>query len=297
LGQPRILLLDIETAPILMAAWTIYEANAVWVERDTFILSFAAKWLGGKPVKTYALPDYPRYKTHKHDDKPLVRDLWALMDEADIIVAHNGDSFDIKKINARFAVHGMRPPSPYKTVDTLKIARRVFKFDSNKLDNIGRYLKEGRKIPNTGAALWRGCVDGDPKSWDAMRKYNAQDVSPLLERVYHRLKCWDRSHPNLNRYTEQQEACPVCQSQHVERRGFNVAMARKAQRLQCRDCGHWFSQPIKRGSCTNRSAPTSRATRPAARGTRKTLGDTRNRASLRTNRSRPASAKTHRRKR
>ena len=220
-----------------MAAWTTYEANAVWVERDTFLLSFAYKWLDGK-VKTLALPDYHGYKSHKHDDGKLIRDLWHLLDEADIVIAHNGDAFDIKKINSRLAVHGLMPPSPFKTVDTLKIARRVFKFDSNKLDNLGRYLREGRKIPNTGAALWRGCVNGDMKSWRIMRRYNAQDVE-LLHRVYNRLRPWAKNHPDLRLYDDR-PGCPVCQSNHVIKKGYGVALKRKYEQLKCVDCGHWF---------------------------------------------------------
>jgi DNA polymerase III epsilon subunit-like protein len=76
------------------------------------------------------------------------------MDEADLICAHNGDAFDIKKINSRLIVNGFKPPSPFKTIDTLKIARRVFKFDSNKLDNIGRYLSRGPEDPQH----WRGAL-------------------------------------------------------------------------------------------------------------------------------------------
>lgn len=238
MSEPRILLVDIETSPILAAIWTIHEADAVWVERDTFILSFAAKWLG-KKTKTYALPDYPGYRKKKHNDRHLVSDLWKLLDEADIVVAHNGDAFDIKKINSRLAVHGLPPPSPFKTVDTLKIARSVFKFDSNKLDNLGRYLKEGRKIPNTGAALWRGCVNGDRKSWRTMRRYNAQDVD-LLERVYKRLRPWAKSHPNLTLY-EDRPGCPVCKSARVKKEGFKYTLKTKRQQWKCLECHHWFS--------------------------------------------------------
>lgn len=237
--SPRVLLIDIETAPILAAIWTIHEAEAIWVERDTFILSFAYKWLGGR-TKTCALPDYTGYRKRKHDDKNLVHDLWGLLDEADVVVAHNGDAFDIKKINSRLAVHGFKPPSPFKTVDTIKIARNVFKFDSNRLDNLGRYLKEGRKLPHTGAKLWRDCVNGDRRAWATMRRYNAQDVE-LLERVYNRLKPWSKSHPNLALYKDR-PGCPVCESPNVQRRGFNVAKKRKTPRFQCRACGHWFSK-------------------------------------------------------
>lgn len=233
--RPRILFADIETSPIIMAAWTTYEANAVWVERDTYIMSVAYKWADERSVKTLALPDFPGYQDHKHCDKKLSGELWKILDQADIVIAHNGDSFDIKKINSRLAVHGHKPPSPYKTIDTLKIARRVFKFDSNKLDNLGRYLGEGRKIPNTGAALWRGCVNGDKASWRTMRRYNAGDVS-LLVRVYERLKAWAPHHPNLNLYTGR-DGCPTCQSSNIQRRGMNYGKTVVRQRWLCLDCG------------------------------------------------------------
>jgi hypothetical protein len=192
---------DIETAPIIMASWSVWEANAVYVLRDTYIISVAYKWLGERRTKSKILPDFPRYKTHKHCDRDLCVFLFQLLDEADVVIAHNADAFDIKKINSRLIVHGHPPPSSYKTIDTLKVARKAFKFDSNKLDNIGRYLGEGRKLANTGAALWRACCeDGDPKAWATMGRYNRRDVS-LLERTYTRLKAWMPQHPNLNLYT------------------------------------------------------------------------------------------------
>jgi hypothetical protein len=267
--EPRILFLDIETAPIIMAAWTTYEANAVWVERDTFILSFAAKWAHERSVKTYALPDYSRYKTHKHDDKHLVRDLRDMLDAADIVVAHNGDAFDIKKIRSRMLVHRLQPPSHFKTVDTLKVARTC-KFDSNKLDNLGRYLQEGRKIPNTGAALWRGCCAGDAKSWRIMRRYNAQDVL-LLERVYERLKPWMPNHPNLNLYTNA-GACPTCQSDRIKRRGLTYSKSMVRQRWQCLDCwSAWSGQVVKPGGqpCESESSKPARATSSRAMPSRR----------------------------
>ena len=99
--RPKVAFIDIETAPILATVWTLFEANAVWVERDTFLLGFAVQWMGEKDVKTHCLPDYPGYQKNKHNDGKLVADLWKILNEADVIIAHNGDSFDVKKINAR----------------------------------------------------------------------------------------------------------------------------------------------------------------------------------------------------
>ena len=239
MGQPRILFIDIETAPIIMAAWTTYEANAVYVLRDTYIISVAYRWQGDRKAKSVSLPDFPRYKKHKHCDKSLCGVIWKRLDEADIVIAHNGDRFDIPKINSRLLVHGHHQPSPYKTVDTLKAARKTFKFDSNKLDNIGRYLGLGRKLPHTGKDLWVGCMNGDPKSLATMRRYNAQDCK-LLEAVYHKIAPYHSTHPDLTAYS-QEPGCPVCQSTNIQNRGVNVAKTRRTQRLHCQDCGHWFS--------------------------------------------------------
>jgi DNA polymerase elongation subunit (family B) len=242
LSSPKLLFVDIETAPLVMAAWTQFEANAIWIERDTFILSFAARWGHQKRTKTYALPDYPSYRRDKHNDKSLCAELFDHLDQADVVIAHNGDAFDIKKINSRLIVNGFKPPAPYKTVDTLKIARRVFKFDSNKLDNIGRYLNRGRKLTHTGADLWRRCVAGDPKAWAKMRRYNARDVDLLVD-VYNDIKVWAPNHPDLRLY-DNRPGCPVCRSNRVIRRGFNIAMKRKTERLQCSDCSHWFTGQV-----------------------------------------------------
>lgn len=243
-SRPRIAFLDIETAPNLGWFWEMWETNPIGVKTNWHLLSFSVKIMGEKKVRTYALPDYPIYKRNKEEDKFLVQDLWKVMNEADIIIAHNGDNFDIRKSNARFIFHRMRPPAPYKTIDTLKIARKHFKFDSNKLSSLGKYLGVGDKIPTTGAHLWFGCMNGDMKSWATMRAYNEQDVN-LLEQVYLRLRPWSTTHPNLSLISRDVRACPNCQGHKLQRRGYCFGAAKKLARLQCQDCGKWSSMPVE----------------------------------------------------
>lgn len=201
-------------------------------------MCFAVQWDGEKKVHTYALPDYKGYKRNRYDDSKVVAQLWKVLDEADIVIAHNGDAFDLKKIRARLIVHGFKPPSPFKTFDTLKAARRSFKFDSNKLDNIGRYLSCGRKIQTGGAELWRRCSDGDLKAWARMTRYCAQDVR-LLYRVCQELRPW-ASYPDVRLYANR-EGCPKCLSSHVFRMGVRISQTRKYPRFQCQQCGTWFA--------------------------------------------------------
>lgn len=237
--KPKILLVDLETAPSLGFVWGKWEQNVIQFKEDWYILCYAYKWLGEKKIYINALPDYNGYKKQSTNDKHLVKDLWRLFDEADFIIAHHGDGFDIKKSNARFIFHGMQPPSPYKSIDTLKVARRHFKFDSNKLDDLAQYLKIGKKKAHEGKSTWLGCMMGDNKSWDVMKTYNAHDIT-LLEEVYLRLRAWSTTHPNLDSFTKKNN-CPTCQSSKVQRRGVNISKTGHRDRFHCRDCGAWFS--------------------------------------------------------
>lgn len=238
MNKTKILYFDIETAPLEVLTWGIYEQNALTVNRDWFMMSFAAQWEGSKKIISYSLPDFKGYKKNTIDDTKLIEQLWLLLDEADVVVAHNGDKFDIRKSNARFILHDLAPPSPYRTIDTLKVARRYFRFDSNKLDDLAKYLKLGRKVHTGGIKLWLDCLDGDMKAWAKMVKYNRQDVV-LLRDVYMRLRPWMTNHPNVNLVDEKENACPTCGSKKLQKRGFHYTRVGKFQKYQCQNCFSW----------------------------------------------------------
>lgn len=234
--KAKIVFLDVETAPSLGFCWGKYDQTIIDFKSDWYMLSFAYKWSGDK-TKIKGLIDYPGFKRNVEDDKKLMQDLWKILDEADIVIGHNGDKFDIKKANTRFILHGLPPPSPYKTVDTLKIARKFFKFDSNKLDDLARYLGLGRKLAHTGFHLWRGCMTGDAKSWKMMKQYNGHDVD-LLEKIYFLMRAWASNHPNVNQ--DNKGFCPKCGSENIQRRGFSFTLLRRKQRYRCMDCTGWY---------------------------------------------------------
>lgn len=234
--KPKILFIDIETFPNVAWVWGKYEQNVIEFKQETCIATFAAKWLNG-PMVAKGLCDYKGYKAESYDDKAIVAELWELLHEADILVAHNGDAFDFKVMTARFLFHEMPPPAPYKTVDTKKVAKRVARFNSNRLDDLGRYFGEGRKIKTT-FALWQGCIEGDAKSWKKMLTYNKQDVL-LLEKVYKRLLPYTADHPNQGLWTKN-AVCPKCGGKKMQSRGFARTSTRLYRRLQCQDCGGWM---------------------------------------------------------
>lgn len=237
--EPRIALLDIETAPSLGYVWAKYQTDVLDFHTPWYVLCFAYKWLGEKKTHVRALPDYPKYNKDRECDRSLMQDLRdEVLDKATHVIAHNGDRFDLRKANARFVLHGFDPPSPFKSIDTLKIARKHFKFDSNRLDDLGQYLDLGRKLPHIGFRLWHGCMAGDANAWRLMKRYNVQDVQ-LLERVYYRLRPWASSHPNLS-YLTRADACPTCQSSRIKQSGWAYVASGRKQRSTCLDCGFRF---------------------------------------------------------
>ncbi len=239
----KILLYDIETSPSLGYYFELYkEGNIVWNEKSWYIMSFSWKWLGESTTHVLSLPDFPQYKRDKENDIRLCYELWKLFDEADIVIAHNGNSFDQKKANARFIYHGFTPPSPYKEIDTKLVAKRHFKFDSNKLTDLGKYLGCGQKLETGGFGLWQKCMKGDLDAWKLMCKYNKQDVV-LLEQIYLKLRPWMKSHPVTKAFETSNPVCPNCDSGKTQKRGTALCgQSTYKQRYQCRNtvCGAWF---------------------------------------------------------
>lgn len=240
--KPKILFFDLETAPSSGYFFELYkEGNIVSTNKDWYILCFSYKWLDEKRVYSHALIDHD-FDPKKPDDWPIVDKLWQLFNQADVICAHNGDAFDIKKSNTRFVIHGLTPPSNYRQVDTKKIAKKYFGFDSNKLDELGRQLKLGRKVPTGGFDLWLKCMDGDKAAWKKMVSYNKQDVV-LLEKVYLRLRGWHKTHPNISFFTRNRSECTVCGSKEIKKDGIEYYRGAVAQRFQCKNCGKHYVGP------------------------------------------------------
>lgn len=234
MNKARVLLLDIETSPNLGYTWGKWETNVIEYKKEWQILSIAYKWLGEKKIHCLS----QMYLS----EKQLVKEIWSLFDAADVLIGHNGDQFDIKKIKAKFLEYGLKPPSPYKSVDTKKIARSQYAFNSNSLNDLAKTLKIGQKIQTGGFQLWLDCMAGNKAAWLRMIKYNKQDVA-LLEKIYLKMRAWAPSHPNTNMLAgiKDRPSCPVCAGSHVQARGVQVLRKSRRRRYSCVSCGHWFT--------------------------------------------------------
>jgi|ERR1700722_3512333 len=246
--KAKILVIDIETAPLELYAWGIWDVNASLdqIKTDWTILSYAAKWLGKK--KVYYADTGGRGVKKVRDDKPLMRGLRDLLDEADIVVAQNGKKFDMRKINARLIQHGLKPPSPYRVIDTMLIARKYFAFTSQKLKYTSEMLgvppkDEHEEFP--GFKLWLACLADVKAAWRVMKRYNRQDILST-EHVYLKLRPWMENHPNLGVYSmSTTPVCPNCASAQLVSNGMRVNKQQGAyRRVHCLSCGAWSREKV-----------------------------------------------------
>ncbi len=224
--------------------WEKYEQNVLSYEKEWELLSVAWRWLGEKKVHCKA-----RYDFKDKTDKSLTKLIWSLLDECDIAIGHNSDDFDIRKSKAKFIEHNMKPPSPFKQIDTKKIAKSQFKFNSNSLNDLGKTLKLGQKVQHTGFQLWLDCMANKKSAWALMKRYNRQDVV-LLEKVYERLRPWINSGVDVSALMGG-GGCPSCGSHEIMYRGVDKFNHNK-KRLSCRYCNRWFYAKLTKKEKKNR---------------------------------------------
>lgn len=206
---------------------------------ESELLSWAAKWHGDEECYYSSLRMVGHTPAGK---KKMLKEVHAMLDEADVVVTFNGDKFDLKILNQEFLMAGLGPASPYKSVDLYKVVKRKFRFTSNKLGYLLRRFNLQRKLDNPGIDMWIACMTKGhaeySSMWDIMEEYNVGDVF-ATEELYDFLLPWIPNHPNRTLY-DGTGACPVCGGNHIQRRGVHVSKSLKYRRFQCMDCGQWL---------------------------------------------------------
>jgi uncharacterized protein YprB with RNaseH-like and TPR domain/predicted RNA-binding Zn-ribbon protein involved in translation (DUF1610 family) len=178
------------------------------------------------------------------DDYNVVKKLRDVLSEADVCVHHNGDKFDIKKLNWRIIYHKLPPLSPLSQVDTLKEIKKVSAASSNRLDFLGEQLVGQGKLQTT-PGLWHDAMNGKRKAIKEMVEYNKIDVV-RLEEVYLRLLPYFKTHPHLGVLEgKPRHSCPKCGSIDIIKHKVRVtASGNQRQQVQCQDCGSYHTLPI-----------------------------------------------------
>ncbi len=236
----RIFIYDLEVSPTLGYTYGLWDTRVIKVEKRPFIMSVSWRWYGEN--KTH----HEGGATDEESEIAIVDTLWSLFNEADIVVAHNANRFDNRVATGAFLRNGIHPPKPYRTVDTLRVARSVAKFDSNSLDSLCELFGIGRKSEVTHADLWHKCLQGDKKAWKLMKEYNNQDVD-LLYQLYEKLIPYIKNHPNLADIDQVNGRCPKCLSPDLRKEGTHARRAGRVQSYSCNNCGGWSNEATIKG--------------------------------------------------
>lgn len=233
--KPRILFLDIETAPIVATTWSLYPKSLSHenILKDWYIICAAWKFSDESKVQSSEI-------NSTKTDKNVCIDLRTAISKADIIVGHNSDKFDLKKLNSRLIYHGLKPLPLVPTVDTLKEVRKIAAFTSNRLDYLSKVLIGKGKI-KTEYNLWLDVIKGDKKALKKMVVYCKVDVE-RLEGIYNILRPYMKAHPHIGVLSGKDRLCSCnkCGSVKLKKNGIRVTAAGlKKQEIQCMACGSY----------------------------------------------------------
>lgn len=238
----RILTLDIETSPHEGYIWGMWQQNVApsQLKSPTQMLTWSAKWLGQPASKM-------TYRDLDSDDFHVL--LYAMLEDADLIVGYNHDKFDLRHINREFIEQGLLPPRPVATVDLLKVVKKRFNFPHNRLDYVCDVLLGEKKLDTGGFSLWPAFMEGDPKARKLMERYNRRDVI-LTEKLYKRLRPWITNHPYIGSteviIDDDKYFCPACQSDKTYKFRPRYTRCFAIRQVRCEDCGHWFDGKRKK---------------------------------------------------
>lgn len=244
----KILVLDIETSYIEVKHTTFSLFNNDYIphsaiSQDWYIHCVGYKFIGDKTTKVLSThQNTKRFKKDHTDDTEIMTKFYIVLKTADLVVGHNLDSFDLKKLNTRFIKAGLAPIIMPPSVDTLKVARKYFKFTSNKLDYISAFLIKDNKM-KTETGLWKETFKGDLKATKQMAIYCKQDIA-ITEKVYLYLRPYMFNHPNLAKITgfnmKKEAACPICTSTSNVLSGHQNLNTGRFQYHRCINCNYRF---------------------------------------------------------
>lgn len=228
---PRLLVIDIETAPNLVYTWGLFQQNVGvnQIVEPGRVICFAAKWHGDEETVFYS-------ERQKGGRERMIRAAHKLMCEADAIVGWNSQRFDTRWLNAEIRDAGLYRPAGFKQVDLMRSQKRYQFRPSNKLDYMARHLGLGGKVQTGGFDLWAGCMKGDRESWALMEEYNRADVD-LTDAVFSDMLQggWVAGMPN--RSITDGDVCPCCGSEKLQAAGDYRTQTRTYQQWRCLDCG------------------------------------------------------------
>lgn len=250
MSKPKVLYIDIENSRMVVEfeTYSLYNIDQIHpkhIKHDWYITCAAWAWLDlqtqkvGK-IETVAVNDFPSYSKDFRDDRTVIKTLHNVLSQADMIVGHNSDSFDIKKINYKFIKYGLEPLDMPPTVDTLKAAKKYAKSSSNKLYYLAKEFGVSMKI-DLPSSVMHAADNGCEKSLKKLVAYNKGDIKAGAE-LYFKMLPYIKNHPNIKRIMggkpdKNHPPCQNCGSSKTVKDGTVTQKTGKYQRYRCMKCG------------------------------------------------------------
>ena len=232
----KTLYFDIETTLAKSYHWGQWQQNLSVKQQiqESHMLSHAWAWGDGEVFSSVLTPE----EVLNQDDERIVYEIWSLLDNCDIVVAHNGKRFDVKKVNGYFLKYGLPKPSSYKVIDTLEIAKKHFNLPFKSLEYLAKFLNVELKQDSGGIQTWIDCDRGDPEALATMEFYNRGDVVTLRE-IHNKLRGWDNNGVNIALYNDNHDTlCTHCGGDDISviTDKFAYTPNRKYQVYRCNSC-------------------------------------------------------------
>lgn len=229
------LFFDIETSYHLVKTWSKWQPSIDTIQHQS-IMCIGYK-LGNEPIKLISVvDDLKSFQKDPFNDKKVITQFLKVMEQADVVIGHNSDKFDLKKLRTRAIKHSLAVPV-VKQYDTLKIAKRNFNFYSNKLGDLAKFLGVTLKLESSYSWWDKALLSKDPQAMKKIGKYCKGDVQTLMA-VYDRLKGYDK--PAINNQIFNKEVCPHCNTEDCIKQGYLFTHVGRYQRYSCKGCGHYF---------------------------------------------------------
>ena len=187
----KVVFLDIETSLIDAKVFRtgLQQVNANQLTAQTRILTVAGGSLydliskGEEGMWSCSNHRSSTFKTDPLDDTEILATVWDILDEAEVIVAHNA-TFDKGWLLGRFLELGWKLPSRFFLFCTYRNLT-PFNLTSKKLNELSKTLIGTKKL-DTNIDLWMRCSAGEKAAFEEMETYNLGDIHDTLFKVFMR---------------------------------------------------------------------------------------------------------------
>ena len=257
----NVLYFDLESSLMGTLTFGIWNQNisGARITKHSHLLSNSWAFNDDEPTGVRLTPDEVR----DGNDLLVVVDTILAIEKADLIVSFNGKKFDTRLLNTRALYHGLPCPVYPPHLDLMQLAKRSFRFPSNSMQNISKYLGLEGKLSTAGQNLWERCYFWEDyeecdKALEQMLVYGLQDISSTRD-LHKRLQGWSKNTPNIGLITKEinnvntkdnhELLCPHCASSDVDKLGSKVYTS--VSSFDIYRCGNSACRGLSRSNAAN----------------------------------------------